>query len=93
MIVSFWVTSLPKPVINNIPPTEVKGREKGMPKQPSILHTMLAFPICCHFPRQNDWPTSLGSCNSKAYDTALVLTWMEEHLETKAPYLKAIVLF
>ena len=34
----------------------------------------------CDVFRQNDWPTSLGSCNSKAYDTALVLEWMEDFL-------------
>lgn len=30
--------------------------------------------------RDNDWPTSLGSSNGKAYDTALVLGWLEEFL-------------
>ncbi|CAL1152931.1 unnamed protein product [Cladocopium goreaui] len=30
----------------------------------------------------NDWPTSLGSSNGKACDTALVLGWLEEFLGT-----------
>ena len=30
--------------------------------------------------RDNDWPTSLGSCNGKAYDTSLVLEWMGDFL-------------
>ena len=37
-------------------------------------------------PSQNDWPTSLGSCNSKAFDTALVLEWMEHFLEGYASW-------
>ena len=36
----------------------------------------------CPLPRQNDWPTSLGSSNGKAYDTALVLQWMGDFLES-----------
>ena len=33
-------------------------------------------------PRDNDWPTSLGSCNGKAYDTALALQWMQDFLNS-----------
>ena len=39
------------------------------------------------FLRINSWPTSsLGSCNSKAYDTALVLQWLEDFLEPVDTY-------
>ena len=44
----------------------------------------------CDVFRQNDWPTSLGSCNSKAYDTALVLEWMEDFLGHIEPWWKNI---
>lgn len=30
--------------------------------------------------RINDFPESLGSCNSKAYDTAVVVEWLEDVL-------------
>ena len=36
-------------------------------------------------PRDNDWPTSLGSCNGKAYDTAVALSWLEDFLATIEP--------
>ena len=36
-------------------------------------------------PRQNSWPTSLGSANSKAYDTALVLAWLQDFMEEAVP--------
>ena len=32
--------------------------------------------------RDNDWPTSLGSSNGKAHDTAVVLGWLEVFLGT-----------
>ena len=40
-------------------------------------------------PRNNDWPTSLGS-GSKAYDTALVMQWLEAYTLTKEPLIRLI---
>ena len=38
--------------------------------------------------RTNDWPTSIGS--SKAFDTSLVLTWLEADLSDLVPHLSLI---
>ncbi|CAE7353556.1 unnamed protein product [Symbiodinium sp. CCMP2456] len=41
------------------------------------------FVAYCVRGSNNDWPTSLGG---KAYDTFLVLAWMEDHLENSVSY-------
>ena len=41
--------------------------------------------------RDNDWPTSLGSCNGKAYDTSLVIEWMEDFLNANDSLVKILV--
>ena len=58
--------------------------EKMIPK--TCLWFSHTFPS--HDPRNNDWPTSLGS-GSKAYDTALVMQWLEAYTRTLEAFLNS----